>query len=98
MLPSKTNLVIKITNTHTAFTCPKSIRETLEDGANYAQSPTIKSPARCQLRRSGVFTAQPGTYTTLCSSASIANPEHATAGRIFTARTNIVKLSKYSKQ
>ena len=38
-MPSgKTNLVIKITNTQTAFTCPKSTTETPENDANYAQS------------------------------------------------------------
>ena len=32
------------------------------------------------------------------SSASIANPEHAIAGWVFTVKTNIVKLSNCSKQ
>ena len=38
MFSGKTNLVIKITNTQTAFTCPKLTRETPEHGTNYAKS------------------------------------------------------------
>ena len=38
MSSGKTNLIIKITNTQTALTFPKSTTETPEDGANYAQS------------------------------------------------------------
>ena len=34
----KRNLVIKITNTQPAFTCPKSTTETPEQGANHTQS------------------------------------------------------------
>ena len=34
----KRNLVIKITNTQPAFTCPKSTTETPAQGANHAQS------------------------------------------------------------
>ena len=41
---------------------------------------------------------QPRTHPTHSSSASIANPEHAIAGWIFTVETNIVKLSKCCKQ
>ena len=38
MSSGKTNLIIKITNTQTGFTFPKSTTETPEHGANYAQS------------------------------------------------------------
>ena len=38
MSSGKTNLVIKITNKQTAFTCPKSTTEKPGHGANYAQS------------------------------------------------------------
>ena len=41
---------------------------------------------------------QPQTYPTPCSSVSIASPQHAIAGWVFTVKTNIVKLSRYSKQ
>ena len=34
----KRNLVIRITNTQPALTCPKSTAETPEQGANHAQS------------------------------------------------------------
>ena len=34
----KRNLVIENINTQPAFTCPKSITETPEQGANHAQS------------------------------------------------------------
>ena len=34
----KRNLVIKITNTQPAFTCPKSTTKRPEQGANHAQS------------------------------------------------------------
>ena len=34
----KRNLVIKITNTQPAFTCPKSITKTPQQGNNHAQS------------------------------------------------------------
>ena len=34
----KSNLVIKITNTQPAFTCPNSTTETLEQGANHTHS------------------------------------------------------------
>ena len=35
---AKRNLVIRITNTQPASTCPKLTRETPEQGANHAQS------------------------------------------------------------
>ena len=35
---AKRNLVIKITNTQPAFTCPKSTTETVEQGANHTHS------------------------------------------------------------
>ena len=38
MSSGKTNLIIKVTNTQTAFTFLKSKTETPERGANYAQS------------------------------------------------------------
>ena len=40
---------------------------------------------------------QPLTHPTTCSSVSIAKPEHAIADFVFTVKTNIAKLSKYSK-
>ena len=40
---------------------------------------------------------QPQTHSTSCSSVSFKNLEHAIAGWVFTVRTNIVELSKYSK-
>ena len=41
---------------------------------------------------------QPRTHPTHCPSASIANPEHAIVGWVFTVKTNIIKLSNCSKQ
>ena len=38
MLLVKINLVIKITNTQLAFTCPKPSTETPEQGTNHVQS------------------------------------------------------------
>ena len=50
MLLVKRNLAIKITNTQPAFTCPKPTTKR----QSYPK-PTIKTPARRQWRRTGVF-------------------------------------------
>ena len=66
----KRNLVIKITNIQPAFTCPKSITEIPKKDANHVQ--TIQ-----YTYTHNIYNRQPRTHHTHCSSASVANPEHA---------------------
>ena len=92
----KRNLVIKNTNTHPAFTCPKSTTETPEQGASHAQS--LKKRHQHNTNDAVLVFSMPTPNTpTHCPSASIANPEHAIVRWVFTVKTNIIKLSSFSK-